>query len=45
MLMIPAQDTPTFFLLSSNTLRTLVVEIGVEILVEVLGPRVGRWGN
>ena len=45
MLMIPAQDTPTFFLLSSNNLRTLVVEIGVEILVEVLGPRVGRWGN
>ena len=45
MLMIPAQDISTFFLLSSNTLRTLVVEIAVETLIDVLGPGVGRWGN
>lgn len=45
MLMIPAQDTSTFFLLSSNTLSTLVVEIAVETLIDVLGPGVGRWGN
>lgn len=43
--MKPAKATSNFFLLSPNTLRTLVVEISVEILVKVLGSEAARWAN
>lgn len=43
--MLPAQTTPTFFLLSPKILRPLVTEFAGEIIVGALGSGVRRWRN